>query len=149
MSSVQGEKKCPKCGGSMFYDFNCNTTEEVRSCLRCGFYQNWFLLRNEDGSVMTKEDGTWLGDYKEKIGYGAVSLKFKKGVGHVYTLTEPVMETEKQAILKQFQQEGIAPDSYAVLFDPATGEFTTLVGKCPPDYEDYVVSAETADEEGA
>lgn len=136
MSSVQGEKKCPKCGGAMFYDFNCNTTEEVRSCLRCGFYQNWFLLRNEDGTVKTKDDGTWLGDYEEKIGYGAVSLMFITGAGHVYTLNAPLSDADKEAVLKDFQREDVENASYAILYDPESNTFTALVGTIPGEYED-------------
>ena len=60
MSSVIGEKKCSKCGGSMFYDFDCRTQEEYRMCSRCGFTQEWKLLRNEDGTA------------KLELGYGTI-----------------------------------------------------------------------------
>ena len=136
MSSVQGEKKCPQCGGTMFYDFNCNTTEEVRTCLRCGFYQNWFLLRNEAGSVKAKEDGTWLGGYEEKTGYGAVSLMSKTGVGQVYALNAPLSDADKEAILKDFQCEDVESASYVVLYDPKSDTFTALAGMIPGAYED-------------
>ena len=70
MSSVQGEKECPKCGGVMLYDFNCGTIEEHSTCCRCGLRQHWVPLWNEDGSMKLNEDGDCIGDCKETLGYG-------------------------------------------------------------------------------
>ena len=137
MSSVQGEKKCPKCGGAMFYEFNCRTTEEVRNCCRCGFHQNWFLLRNEDGSVREKEEGTWIGEYDEKLGYGSACIRFKDGCGYMYTFTDPLTEADKDQLTEIFQQQNVDDTSYAALYDPENNAFTVLFGTLPGAYEEY------------
>lgn len=136
MSSVQGEKKCPKCGGVMFYDFDCNTTEEHRMCLRCGLTQAWDLLWNEDGTVKKKEDGTWLGNYTETVGYGVVKLIPKTGIGHIFCFDKPLSETDKEAILKDLKQPDVDSSSYAVMYDPESNTFTALAGTIPGEYED-------------
>lgn len=134
MSSVIGEKKCPKCGGGMFYEFNCRTQEEYRACFRCGFTQEWKLRRNEDGTVKTTEEGKWIGDYVEAIGYGVVLLMRKSGVGRRYFLEKPLTDDEKASVLKDLQAENMDSSSYAVLFNPESGEFTPLFGEIPGEY---------------
>lgn len=135
MSSVQGAKKCPKCGGVMVYEFNCRTTEEYRTCLRCGYHQEWGLLRNEDGTVKTDEDGKWREEYSETIGYGAACLRSKEGIGLTYNFDKPLTEEDKAALLEDIRQPETDESSYAVLFDPQSGGFTVLAGKLPEDYE--------------
>ncbi len=135
MSSVIGEKKCSKCGGSMLYDFNCRTQEEYRRCSRCGFVQEWKLRRNEDGTAITTEDGKWTHDYEESVGYGVVLLMYKSGVGCRYSLEKPLTEEEKAIVLEDLQAKDIDNSSYAVLFDPESGVFTPLFGELPGDYD--------------
>lgn len=134
MSSVIGEKKCSKCGGSMFYDFDCRTQEEYRMCSRCGFTQEWKLLRNEDGTAKLAEDGTWLWDYTETVGYSVVLLMPKSGVGCKYCLTGTLTGEERETVLQNLQAENMDSHSYAVLYAPESGTLTPLYGQMPGDY---------------
>lgn len=136
MSSVQGEKKCPKCGGVMIYEFDCHTSEEDRCCLRCGFTQQWFLLRNEDGTVKQDERGMWLGDYSETVGYGAVYILAKNGCGYSYALKEPLTEGEQQELIENYQKGKIDKRSYAVTYDPESGRLTAVIGEVPMSYDE-------------
>lgn len=136
MGSVIGEIKCPKCGGSMFYDFNYHTQEEFRMCNRCGFTQEWELLRNEDGTAKLSEDGKWVWDYVKTVGYGAVLLMPQSGVGCRYSFRSPLTEEDKAAVLKELQAENMDSSSYAILYDPESGKFTPLFGEMPGDYID-------------
>ena len=139
MASVQDIVKCPKCGGILITDFDCRTTEEFRICLRCGYSQSWVLRRNEDGSVVTDENGKWCGDYFEQIGYGTLSLQSETGIGHIYNLTEPLSSEDKAKLTKSYESGEIESSSYAVLFTPETGTLTALFGTIPPDYDEEVV----------
>lgn len=132
MSSIQGEEKCPRCGGIMLTNFDCNTAEENRICTRCGFEQNWFLLRNEDGAVQVKEDGTWLGDYKETIHYGAAEILDEDGRGIFRVFTEPLSDEKKAEYIKLFQEEGF--HGYVIAYDPNSGVLTPVVGELPEDF---------------
>ena len=139
MSSVQDRVECPKCAGTMITDFDCRTTEEFRMCLRCGYTQEWRLLRHEDGSVVADEDGKWKGEYTEQIGYGSMNLQADNGIGHIYSLTEPLSAEEKASLIKDYESGEINGSSYAVLFDPESGSLTALFGTIPPNYNDEEV----------
>lgn len=134
MSSVQGEKECPKCGGVMLYDFNCRTIEEHSTCCRCGLRQHWVPLWNEDGSMKRNEDGDCIGDCKETLGYGTAFVVMQNGVGHLYAFDKPRTTAEKEDFMGKIRHDGVAGSSYIVSFDPAAGEMTVLAGECPPDF---------------
>ena len=144
MSSVQGEKKCPKCGGTMLYDFNCRSMEERSTCYRCGFKLYWVALWNADGSIQTDEDedDAWVGKSKETPGYGTAFVMTKDDVGCLYAFDKPLTDIEKESFLQEIQQHGVADTSYIVTFDPASGKITVLEGECPPDYEADMEEAE-------
>lgn len=134
MSSVQGSCKCPKCGGEMIYDFDCNTTEEVRTCFRCGFHQAWFLLCDETGRFKSDENGNLLGDYRESIGYGAAFARDKDGSGIFCNFKAPLTEEEQAEYAKGFQENGY--EGYIVVYDPEIKTFKAVFGEIPEDYQD-------------
>lgn len=136
MSSVQGEKKCPKCGGVMLYEFNCKTIEEHSTCCRCGFRQQWAPLWNEDRRMKLNEEGNCIGVCKEIPGYGAAFVKMRNGVGHLYAFDKPLTTLEKDDFLAKIQDDGVEHSSYVVSFDPAVGRTIVLAGQCPPDFSD-------------
>lgn len=118
----------------MFYDFDYRTQDEYRMCFRCGLIQEWKLRRNEDGTVMTTEDGKWIEDYEETPGYGVVLLMPQSGVGCRYSFRSPLTEEDKATVLKDLQAENMDSSSYAILYDPESGKFTPLFGEAPGDY---------------
>lgn len=134
MSSVQGMRKCPKCGGTLFYDMDCRTTEVYEMCLRCGYQQQCILLRNDDGTVKMGDDGEWLMDCKETVGYGAARLCRKEGIGGIYAFENPLSAEDQAALIEDLHQPDTDEGSYAVLFDPQSGSFTVLAGNLPEDY---------------
>lgn len=134
MSSVQGARKCPKCGGVIVYDMNCRTTEVYEMCLRCGYEQQCVLIRNDDGTVKTDKNGDWLVDSQESIGYGTARLRYKSGIGRIYRFDKPLSEEERAGFMKEAQRPDMDDSSYVVLFDPQSGAFTVLAGSLPEDY---------------
>lgn len=137
MSSVQGYKRCPKCGGVIFYEFNCRTMEESRYCMRCGFKQRWFLQRNEDGSVVKNSEGKMIMDYSEMVGYGTAYLDYKKGFGARYSLEQPLSDEAKKEFLEAIKGDDVKEDtSYVIAFDPETRILTAEYGSIPPGYDE-------------
>lgn len=136
MGSVQGTIKCPKCEGEMVYDYYYNTREEYRTCFRCGYKQRWELERNPDSTLKKGEDGKLIMNYTEVICYGVISLRHKDGAGCLYSLQKPLSDSEKEALLKEFQRDDVEDGSYAVLYDPENNTFSALAGSIPGGYED-------------
>lgn len=136
MSSVQGAKMCPKCGGVMFYEFNCNTSEEDRLCTRCGFTQKWFLVRDEQGNLVTNKDGKFIMDYTEKLGYGIAGI-YEGDREAIYFFDKPMTEKDCEKYVEACRKAGTENNSsFVVLFNPETGTFTPLFGEVPPEYTD-------------
>lgn len=133
MSSVQGTRKCPKCGGVFFYDMDCRAAEGHGMCLRCGYEQRCVLFRNDDGTLKMDEAGNCLMDIKESVGYGAARLRCKDGFGRICRFDAPLTGDETDALRKELQNPDIDKGSYAVLFDPQSGAFTVLGGELPED----------------
>ena len=136
MSMVYGQKKCPQCGGEMQYEFDCNTAEEGRSCLRCGFRQEWFLLRNPDGTIKTDDKGIWVGDYEEEMGYGVENIQCKDGRSYYHAFRKPLSDEEKADYRKKFPDESIEPDSYVVVYNPETKTLEAVIGTAPGEFKE-------------
>lgn len=137
MSSVTGIKKCPKCGGTMMYDFNCRTQEEYRSCHRCGFMQRWELRRDDSSDLVLTEDGKVIMDYGEELGFGVLRVVYTNGFGATYHFDKPITDDEIERMLSRLQSDGVDKEqSCLVLFDPETGSFTPKFGKIPPDFDE-------------
>jgi hypothetical protein len=61
MGSVIDYIECPNCKHEAADDFNYKTGEEYTFCTNCGYSHTFFLKRDEDGEIVTEEDGTtWV-----------------------------------------------------------------------------------------
>ena len=135
MGSCQSLDQCPKCGGIMVSNMNCRSAEEFRTCFRCGFTQHWKPARNPDGTPKVDAEGHFLDDvYSEKIGYGSARIRLAGGVGRLTTFNAPLTERERAEYLQLARREDLTEDSYAVTYDPESGELNALFGEIREDY---------------
>ena len=115
MSSVIDYKKCPRCGGVMYYEYNCRTGEEFSVCQRCGASYGM----------------------NEKTSYGRCLIWFKRGAGQSFSLAEPVNNKIKKWYRKQLKRDDVDPDrSYLMAWDPDEEEVKLIYGTDPGLYED-------------
>lgn len=137
MASTQGDMACPKCGMKMFYDYNCNTSEEFRTCLCCGTTQTWILQRDEQKKIKRDENGKWMYSYSETVGYGTANIVRKDGCCEIYHFVEPLSDEKKATILADIQNNADTRQSYLVTYSPETGAITPIFGKAPTIDDDF------------
>ena len=115
MSSVIDYKKCPRCGGVMYYEYNCRTGEEFSVCQRCGASYGM----------------------NEKTPYGRCLIWFKCGAGQSFSFAEPVNNKIKKWYRKQMKKDNVDPDrSYLMAWDPDEEKVKLIYGTDPGLYED-------------
>lgn len=116
MSSVVDYKKCPRCGGVMYYEFNCRTGEEYGICDRCG--ANY-------------------GFEEDNESFGRCYIQFNNGVGRSFSLAEPVNDKVKSWYEEQIKREDVDPDkSYLMAWDTVKKEIVVVYGNDPGSYDD-------------
>ena len=138
MSSVQGDKPCPRCGGVMWYDFNCSTQEEWRSCTKCGLSQEWRLDRDENGRVKCDDEHPWGIERYHEGGVGLVVTTGFDGNGRSEVLTKrPSYRRIKQTI-KEWENNPYIEKSecYIGLWNPKRHRVDVIYGKRQPSYDE-------------
>ena len=116
MSSVIDYKKCPRCGGVLYTEFNCRTYEEFSVCNRCG--------------INYTTEG-------EKPAFGRCLIYSKKGIGHSFSFAEPIDRKIKKWYSKLMKDKNIDPDrSYLMAWDPEKKEVVPIFGNDPGLYEE-------------
>jgi hypothetical protein len=95
MGSVISNIDCPTCGSdNCFEDFYYKTGEMYSSCPECGFYHNVFYKRDENGTLIKKDENLGfefnnliMVEEKQEKSYSVYRLKFSEAVateiGHI------------------------------------------------------------------
>jgi hypothetical protein len=116
----------------MYYDFNCRTQEETRTCLYCGYNQEWALRRDDEGNFVKSESDKFIMDYTEKLGYGSYQIANKDGSAIIGTFSDPLTQSRIRELEQILNMPGTDKDeSYLIRWDPETKQMDVLFGKAP------------------
>ena len=138
MGSVVDYVRCPQCGGVYFRDYYYRTSEEYRSCSRCGKTESWSIERDEAGNAVLDEGGKPRYIEESHAGCGAARIMGTKGVGTVLHFIKPIDEQTKAAFLETLASNPDIDTSmcYLTAWDDAKGEVVAVYGEIPPLYEE-------------
>lgn len=147
MSTVFDFNKCPRCGGVYYKEFNCRTQEEWRSCNRCGYGEQWFLLRDDEGELILDENKCPQMQYKELSGYGIACVEYKSGGGRIVGLDKPLDEKMKDDFFTAICDASINRHASSLIaYNPETKKLEAIFGEMPESYEEFCDSIDVEEE---
>ena len=139
MGSVQNIIECPQCKGLYTTDFNYRTQEEYRICSRCGRTERWFIVRDSEGNAILDKDGKVQMDYKLQSGYGSARIFMKRGVGQMWSFSEPIDNETEQAFLEILNDPDVDKEEcYLTSWDTQKSEVIAIFGKLPELYAEFM-----------
>lgn len=138
MASLIDIIECPQCGGLYSTDYYYRTGEEYRHCVRCGRYEEYVLVRGEDGKPVKGEDEYYQMEHKLVEGLGSAKIALKNGFAQISSLTQSV----DQGIIDKFHEIMEDPDvdkdeSYLSSWDSERKELVMIYGKMPETYAEF------------
>ena len=147
MSSVLDSEKCEHCGGIVSTEYNCRTNENYKFCNRCGFIENYVIVRDEDGEPVLDKDGLMEFKTESLPGFGCLAFYKKGGIGVIYPLDKPYDESARQAFFAELNNPQLDPDRcYFTRWDFDTKQVVSVYGNIPPTYDEAMEESEESED---
>lgn len=132
MGSVQSEKECPQCGGTMVVDYLYKTDEEYRFCDCCGKYESWVAVRDENNHVVRNKNGKVRYKHTDRKGYGCVCIATKKHGATVTSLEKPPRKKDIDRFLSLIESEDVYKENcYFTKWDNKEKKVVSVYGELP------------------